>query len=100
MSTPDIRLVADLHGLIDVEAVARIDSFKGAIRATFTEVPDAPLTSVVVSMQGGKKGLIVNSRDLCARPARAKLQLSGHNGRRSTSAPKLGVSGCGKGRRR
>jgi hypothetical protein len=49
--------VAALHGIVDVETVARIDSKKGGIRATFTEVPDAPISKVVVNMQGGKKGL-------------------------------------------
>ncbi len=47
--------VADLRGLVDVEAVARIDSKRGGIRATFEDTPDAPLTKVVVNMQGGKR---------------------------------------------
>ena len=81
--------VAALHGIVDIEAVARIDSKDGGIRATFSEVPDAPLTSVVVSMQGGKKGLIVNSTDLCAAPHRADAQLSGHNGKASRRHPPM-----------
>jgi hypothetical protein len=79
--------VAALHGLVDVEAVARIDSKKGGIRATFTEVPDAPITKVVVNMQGGRKGLIVNSTDLCRAKSRANARLDAHNGKRSTLQP-------------
>jgi hypothetical protein len=79
--------VADLHGLIDVEAVARIDSKKGGIRATFEDVPDAPLTKVIVSMQGGKKGLIVNSRNLCRAKSRANAKLSAHNGKVHSPRP-------------
>lgn len=82
---PDV--VADLHGLVDIEAVARIDSEKGGIRATFEGVPDAPISKVVVQMQGGKKGLIVNSRDLCARKSRADVRMTGQNGRRSHIRP-------------
>jgi hypothetical protein len=86
--------VADLHGLVDVEAVARIDSKAGGIRATFTEVPDAPLSKVVVQMQGQKKGLIVNSTDLCAATHRANLQLEAQNGKRLSARPEM-RAGCG-----
>jgi hypothetical protein len=86
--------VADLHGLIDVEAVARIDSKQGGIRATFSEVPDAPLTKVVVQMQGARKGLIVNSTDLCRGAHRATAQFSAHNGKSAQIKPGLRPSGC------
>jgi hypothetical protein len=89
--------VADLHGLVDFEAVARIDSIKGGIRATFEGLPDAPITKVVVQMQGAKKGLIVNSRDLCVHKSHANIQMSGHNGRHHTSKPLMRAS-CGKAR--
>jgi hypothetical protein len=49
----------------------------------------------ILRMQGGKKGLIVNSEDLCRRPARALSVMRGQNGRRSVSRPKLRVR-CGK----
>jgi hypothetical protein len=90
--------VAALHGLLDVEAVARIDSKRGGIRATFTEVPDAPVTKVIVNMQGGKKGLIVNSTNLCAKKNRANARLSAHNAKRAALGP-LVRAGC-SGRKR
>ncbi len=89
--------VAALEGLVDVEAVARIDSVRGGIRASFEEVPDAPLTKVEVAMGGGKKGLIVNSTDLCAAKSRANAQMAGHNGRRAKGRPVVKAS-CGKAR--
>jgi hypothetical protein len=87
--------VADFHGIIDIEAVARIDSIHGGIRATFDETPDAPLSKVVVHMQGAKKGLIVNSTNLCAVTHRADAQFAGHNGKREEIKPVVGAS-CGK----
>jgi hypothetical protein len=90
--------VAALHGIIEVEAVARIDSKHGGIRATFDDTPDAPISKVVVNMQGGKKGLIVNSRNLCSAPSRANAQFSGHNGRRHEARPPVRAD-CGKKRR-
>ena len=82
-------LVFALHGLVDFEAVARIDSKHGGIRATFTQVPDAPISRVQVDMQGSRKGLIVNSTDLCARPHRANAAMRAHNGARRTIHPLL-----------
>jgi hypothetical protein len=87
--------VAALHGLVDIEAVARIDSKDGGIRATFSGVPDAPLTKVVVQMQGAKKGLIINSTDLCASTHRATADLTGHNGKTRNFRPVVQASGCG-----
>jgi hypothetical protein len=89
-------LVFDLHGQVDVYLVGRIDSIKGRIRATFDAVPDAPVSKVVVQMQGGKKGLIVNSRDLCASKNRAAVQLTGHNGKRYDFRPVVRAEGCKK----
>jgi hypothetical protein len=80
-------LVFDLRGIVNVEASARIDSVHGGIRATFTEVPDAPVEKVVVDMQGAKKGLIVNSTNLCAQKHHANVQLEGHNGKRLELKP-------------
>jgi hypothetical protein len=92
-------LVFDLHGLVDVEVSARIDSVGGGIRATFPDVPDAPIARVVVSMQGARKGLIVNSRDLCGGTARARAKLRAQSGRKRGLRPVVRASGCGgKGR--
>ena len=74
-------LVLALHGLVDVDAVGRIDSVKGGIRNTFDFVPDAPISKVVVSFYGGKKGLLENSTDVCAGKHLATVKMEGHNGR-------------------
>jgi hypothetical protein len=88
--------VAALHGLVDVEAVARIDSVKGGIRARFEDVPDAPLSKVVVRMQGAKKGLIVNSRNLCGVKSKANAQFSGQNGKEYSAKPVVKAGCAGK----
>lgn len=88
-------LVFDLHGLVDIEASARIDSHKGAIRATVEEIPDAPISKVVISMRGGQKSLVVNSRDLCKGTHRGALLMRGHNGKPLNAKPKVKAK-CGK----
>jgi len=87
-------MVLDLHGLVDVEVAARIDSVRGGIRATFPKAPDAPLTRVVLRMQGARKGLIVNSTDLCARRNRATVALGAQNGKRRAVRPVVKPRGC------
>ena len=92
-------LVFDLHGLVDIEVSVRIDSAKGGIRASLEDSPDAPISKVVLKMQGGKKGLIINSRNLCGRKARANVQAVGHNGKQSKANPVMRPQCGGKGKR-
>jgi hypothetical protein len=80
-------LVFDLQGLVDVEVATRIDSQNGGIRASIDSAPDAPISKVVLKMQGGKKGLIINSRNLCSGASRANVQFSGQNGKLHQSNP-------------
>ena len=83
-------MVLSLSGLVDVEAVGKIDSKKGGIRATFDSIPDAPLTKVLLTMQGAKKGLIVNSTNLCkGKGKRANAQFDGQNGKARDFRPAL-----------
>ena len=94
-------LVLDLHGQIDIEASARIDSKNRGIRTTFEAIPDAPLTKVVLYMKGGRKqGLLVNSRNICDGANRATANLKGHNGRKKQLKPKLKNGKCKKGKRK
>lgn len=89
-------LVADLHGQFDIELSGRIDSANGGIRNTFETVPDAPVTKFVLKMKGGKKSLLVNSRNLCkGKPARASVHMEGQNGKLHNERP-LVQNGCGK----
>jgi hypothetical protein len=93
-------LVFALHGIVDLEASARIDSKNGGIRASFEAVPDAPLEKVVVNMQGAQKGLIVNSTNLCKGRHLADVQMAAQSGRRYEAKPAVRAAGCGKHSRR
>jgi len=83
----------------DVELSARIDSLRGGIRASFEAVPDLPVSRFVLEMQGGKKGLIVNSTNLCRAEHRAKAIFKGQNGRRAALRPVMRPTGCAKGKK-
>jgi hypothetical protein len=49
-------------------------------------------------MQGGKKGLIINSTNLCAAANRAEAKFAGHNGKQASDRSVVGAS-CGKAKR-
>ena len=68
---------------IAVELDGKTDSVKGALRNTFEAVPDQPFDTARVVLFGGKRGLVVNSKNLCSqskRASRANVQLNGQNG--------------------
>ncbi len=82
-------LVASLRGQVDVELAGRIDSVKGRIRNTFDVVPDVPVSKFILTMRGGKKGLLVNSRNQCVKRARVIARFKGQNGKKANQRPKL-----------
>jgi len=89
-------MVAHLEGQVDFDLVGRIDSFRGGIRTTFDRVPDVPVEKFVMILPGGKKGLLVNSRNLCQKPVRAFLRFKAQNGKKVNSKPKLRTACKGK----
>lgn len=68
-------LVATLTGEgIRIDVVGRIDSVRGRMRVSYEVLPDAPVTKFTMSLPGGKRGLLVNSEDVCAAaPAQARF---------------------------
>jgi len=90
-------LVAALHsGKVDIDLAGRIDSVNGGIRNSFEAVPDAPVTKFTLEMQGGKKGLLVNSTNICRGKHRASATFTGQNGKRLESHPLLKAKCGGK----
>jgi hypothetical protein len=87
---PDI--VADLKGLFHIVLVGEVDSVGGRIRTTFNQVPDAPVSKFTLNLRGGKKGLLVNSRNLCAKTLRADVKMNAQNGRTATTRPVIKTS--------
>ncbi len=65
-------LVADLKGQVNIELASRTDSVRGRIRSTFDLVPDVPVSKFVLTLRGGRRGLLVNSRNQCPRKGKGK----------------------------
>lgn len=95
-------LVASLRGQVDVDLVGRIDAVKGRIRNSFETVPDVPVSKFILTVRGGKKGLLTNSRNLCGKKGAGKIRavarITGQNGKKANQRPKLRRSCKGKAR--
>ncbi len=83
-------MVASLRGQVDIALAGRIDSVKGRLRTTFDVVPDVPVSKFMLTVKGGKKrGLLVNSKNLCARKYKVIARFKGQNGKKANQRPKL-----------
>jgi hypothetical protein len=92
-------LVLSLHNSqVAIVIDGRIDSVKGRLRASFTDLPDAPVSSLTLRMTGAKKGLFVNSTDLCKATHRAKVSFKAQNAKAWDGAPAM-VPDCKKAKR-
>ncbi|HYQ79563.1 MAG TPA: hypothetical protein VEP91_10695, partial [Solirubrobacterales bacterium] len=97
---PDI--VADLRGQFHIVLVGFIDTVRkkgvARVRTRFLGLPDAPVTSFQMKLFGGDRGLIENSRNLCASKPRAEIRLKAQNGLSSVTKPRIGLP-CSKPKR-
>ena len=92
---PDI--VAALNGQIDIDLDGKIDTVAekvhgervSRIRTTFQTVPDAPVSSFTLALDGGSKGLLQNNTSLCGHSLRANLKIASQNGMELDQNPVL-----------
>ncbi|MET0559862.1 MAG: hypothetical protein ABW065_14545 [Solirubrobacterales bacterium] len=88
-------MLVDLRGQVDVRLRGVISAVAGRIKTVFNPVPDVPVSKFVLTMKGGKKGLLVNSRNLCAAPAFSNLNFKAQNGKKlRTKRLRLRVPAC------
>lgn len=102
---PDV--VAQLKGPsslpVEIDLIGHVDSAQRVIegervsllRTTFNATPDAPVSEFTLEMQGGRKGLFVNSRNLCKGVNRGTAAFVAQSGKRVTLHPVVRV-GCGR----
>lgn len=92
-------LLADLHGQVNIRLRGVISSVHERLKTVFATVPDVPVSKFTINMKGGKKGLLNNSRDLCAHPNFSLLNFKAQNGKKlRVKRLPLRVPGC-KGRK-
>lgn len=101
---PDLAAVMDgeIRIVLQGEITTRRGGGKARLQNTFRVVPDAPVSRFVLTMRGGaKRGLLVNSTDLCRTGERGAAVFHGQNGRRSATRLRVATAfrGCAKVRR-
>jgi hypothetical protein len=89
---PDMVAAISGDGL-DFEIVGRVSSYKGSLRATFTELPDAPVTRFTMKLLGGDRGLLEVAGNLCREPQRGTALMIGQHNRGRLTRPRI-VAPC------
>jgi hypothetical protein len=94
-------LVIPLRGEVAINLRATTSTRRGKLVSTFAGVPDAPVSRFVLRLRGGRRGILVTTRDVCDRPRRhiADLELDGHNGKRADGATRFKTPCSRRGRR-
>ena len=74
-------LVADLYsGSVHIVLQGQIGpGKKGGIRAYFSNLPDQPIDRFTMTLFGGKRGLLVNSANICGKPPVSNVKAIGQN---------------------
>ena len=75
-------LLVDLRGQVDIRLRGVISGKGGRLKTVFNNTPDVAVDKFVLTMKGGNRGLLVNSRDLCERQTTGFLNLRAQNSRR------------------
>lgn len=88
-------LLVDLRGQVDIRLRGVISSKGGRLKTVFNNTPDVAVNKFVLTMKGGDRGLLVNSRDLCERQTAGVLNLKAQNSRRVKSKDlELNIPAC------
>jgi hypothetical protein len=96
---PDMVAALRGDGGIAIDLSGRVDSTKGGgLRASFEVLPDAPASKFVMTLDGGKKGLLENSTNVCTATAFASAQFVGQNNAEEALKVPLGAD-CRKHRK-
>jgi hypothetical protein len=74
-------LLADLHGQVDIRLRGVISSERGRLKTVFRKTPDVAVNKFTMTMKGGQKGLLINSRNLCSGRTTGFLNLKAQNSR-------------------
>jgi hypothetical protein len=93
---PDLAVA--LNGDVDLQLSGYIDSSRGRLRIVFSDLPDVPFSRLVLTMNGGKRGLLANTGGLCSRRWWARAGFVAQSGKRRSVTPVV-HSGCSKARR-
>ena len=79
------RLAFILDGQVRLVPQAESSSVGGKLTTVVPVIPDAPIGYFKLDLLGGKQGYLVNTRSLCASPAKVVVAYTAQSGRETTS---------------
>jgi ABC-type Fe3+/spermidine/putrescine transport system ATPase subunit len=89
------RLAFLLQGQVTIVPRAKTTTVDGRLKTTVPVVPDAPIGHFRLFVYGGKKGYLVNTRDICRHRPRVAIDYKAQNG--DVLSEKVAVrTACGK----
>jgi hypothetical protein len=92
------HVVFILNGQVLIMPEAESSSVKGGhLKTVVPVVPDAPIGHFRLKLYGGKKGYLVNTRDLCASAATTTIEYTAQSGKKLTQSVATKTA-CGKGK--
>jgi hypothetical protein len=92
-------LVASIRsGAVRITVDGKIVPAKHGIRVQFEDLPDAPIDRFVMTLRGGRHGLLVNSSNICATPPTATVKALGQTNLGAVFTTTLRGQ-CGKGKK-
>jgi hypothetical protein len=80
---------------VRVIVVGNTDIKKGITTTNFAMVPDAPVSSVTVTLPEGPHSALAAFGDLCVVPLVMPTTITGQNGKQIKQNTKIAVKGCG-----
>jgi len=88
-------LLVDLKGQVPVRLRGVISGKNARLKTVFNGTPDVAVDKFILTMKGGSKGLLINSRNLCASRTNGFLNLLAQNSRRMrTNSLRLNIPAC------
>ena len=94
-------LLVNLRGQVPIQLRGVISSEHGRLKTVFNNTPDVAVKKFVLTMKGGNKGLLVNSRDLCTGQTNGFLNLKAQNSRQlKRNNLRLSIPACGGGKKK
>ena len=83
-----------LDGLVSIKLEAQNHIQRVQIVNTFDAVPDVPITSFELKIDGGKNGVLKNFTSLCAKELVGEATFTAHSGKVFSDKPVVDVPGC------
>jgi hypothetical protein len=94
IANPLPKLAVYLDGIVSLRLDAQNQIQHVQIVNLFDGVPDVPLTSFELRINGGRNGVLKNFTSLCEKELRGDVKFTAHSGKTFSDKPLVDVPGC------